>query len=270
MFGLGWRSLLFFLTGRSGKAFADIAAWEKLQRSHTRYPTTAYHYFRGIYLLQEGRCAEAEQAIEEWREAIDRVLPWSPKRNEGWVRIMLGFIYIRSGRIEKAEEEARILENLSDGIREEVPEAFGFFQDHYSLFRGELLLAQGRHDEAIASLRAAPGTVKPALQDLEIVLHNFPLSRDVLARAYIAKGDLEQAAAEYKRLIYFDPGSNDRRLRNPRYRYRLAKVYEKMGHAEDAKREYEKFLKMWSQAEEGLPQLEDARARLAELKAGIK
>jgi hypothetical protein len=33
----------------------------------------------------------------------------------------------------------------------------------------------------------------------------------------------------------------------------------------DAKREYEKFLEMWSEADEGLPQLVDAKERLARL-----
>jgi len=45
--------------------------------------------------------------------------------------------------------------------------------------------------------------------------------------------------------------------------YELGLLYEEMNRPEDAAREYGRFLEMWSQADEGLPQLTDARKRLA-------
>jgi tetratricopeptide (TPR) repeat protein len=51
--------------------------------------------------------------------------------------------------------------------------------------------------------------------------------------------------------------------------YELGKIYQELGRPEDARQEFSKFLEMWSQADEGLPQLEDARARLAALDAGL-
>jgi len=47
--------------------------------------------------------------------------------------------------------------------------------------------------------------------------------------------------------------------------YELGQIYEEMKRPSDAKKEYAKFLKMWSEADEGLPQLVDARKRLAAL-----
>jgi hypothetical protein len=47
--------------------------------------------------------------------------------------------------------------------------------------------------------------------------------------------------------------------------YELGQIYEEMKRPADAKREYAKFLEMWSEADEGLPQLVDARKRLAVL-----
>ena len=47
--------------------------------------------------------------------------------------------------------------------------------------------------------------------------------------------------------------------------YELGKLYQEMDRPADAEREFSKFLKMWSDADAGLPQVEDAKERLAEL-----
>ena len=44
------------------------------------------------------------------------------------------------------------------------------------------------------------------------------------------------------------------------------KLLEELGRAEEAEVEYERFLEMWADADEGLPQLVDARQRLAALR----
>jgi len=47
--------------------------------------------------------------------------------------------------------------------------------------------------------------------------------------------------------------------------YELGRLYQEMGSRVEAKQEYARFLEMWSEADEGLPQLVDARKRLAAL-----
>jgi tetratricopeptide (TPR) repeat protein len=96
---------------------------------------------------------------------------------------------------------------------------------------------------------------------------NAPFTQDVLARAYAAKGDLDRAIAEYRRLLTFDPVGKDRRLKNPRYEYRLAKLLEKSGNRAEALAHYTKFLEYWKDADSGLPELIDAKARVAVLKS---
>jgi tetratricopeptide (TPR) repeat protein len=98
-----------------------------------------------------------------------------------------------------------------------------------------------------------------------LTLHNFPLDQDVLARAYQKSGHLDEAIEEYKKLITFDPAGQDRRMHNPVYHYRLAKLYEQQGVKEEAKKEYARFLELWRNADPGLPELADAKKRLAQL-----
>ena len=50
--------------------------------------------------------------------------------------------------------------------------------------------------------------------------------------------------------------------------YELGKIYQDMGRPADARREFSGFLEMWSEADEGLPQVADAQQRLNELGGG--
>jgi len=85
----------------------------------------------------------------------------------------------------------------------------------------------------------------------------------VLARAYVQKGELDKAIAEYQRLITFDPKSEGRCLIHPLYHFRLAKLYEQKGLKDKAKSQYERFLDLWKDADPGLPEPADAKNRLA-------
>jgi tetratricopeptide (TPR) repeat protein len=48
--------------------------------------------------------------------------------------------------------------------------------------------------------------------------------------------------------------------------FELGKLYEQMMRPKDAIREYELFLEMWSEVDEGLPQVEYAEKRLVALR----
>jgi len=94
-----------------------------------------------------------------------------------------------------------------------------------------------------------------------------PFIRDVLAQAYQKKGELDKAIDEYEHLITFDSESEDRYLIHPKYHYRLAKLYEETGLKAKGFEQYEKFLEIWKDADEDLPEPIDAKKRLAKLKA---
>jgi tetratricopeptide (TPR) repeat protein/predicted Ser/Thr protein kinase len=82
--------------------------------------------------------------------------------------------------------------------------------------------------------------------------------REMRAEAYVLAGRLEDAAAVHKELLRVYGG-------HAVSHYQLGSIYEEMGRSRDAKQEFTRFLEMWDKADEGLPQLVDARSRLAEL-----
>jgi tetratricopeptide (TPR) repeat protein len=135
--------------------------------------------------------------------------------------------------------------------------------------KAELLVAKGELDSVIVLL-SRPISVQYALSGssfLQLMATNILLRRDVLARAYVKKGDIDAAIREYERITTFDPLIPDRRLIHPLDRYELAKLYEKNGIKEKAVTQYEKFLFLWKNADRDRPEPRDARARLARLKS---
>ena len=105
------------------------------------------------------------------------------------------------------------------------------------------------------------------MNHVSILHYNLPLiTRDVLARAYTQQGELDKAIVEYELLITFDPDKGDICLIHPMFHYRLARLYEQKGWSKKAIAQYEKLLNIWKDADEDLPELIDARARLAKLK----
>jgi tetratricopeptide (TPR) repeat protein len=82
--------------------------------------------------------------------------------------------------------------------------------------------------------------------------------RTTLARAYRMAGQLDKAAEVHRQMLKIY-GSH------ALSHYELGRIYEEMKRPAEAKKEYAKFLEMWSEADEDRPQLIDARKRLAAL-----
>jgi tetratricopeptide (TPR) repeat protein/predicted Ser/Thr protein kinase len=82
--------------------------------------------------------------------------------------------------------------------------------------------------------------------------------RTTLARAYRMAGRFDEAANVHKEMLRIYGG-------HVLSHYELGTIYEEMKRPAEAKKEYTKFLEMWSEADKGLPQLIDARKRLAAL-----
>jgi tetratricopeptide (TPR) repeat protein len=169
---------------------------------------------------------------------------------------------LEAGRLDAARAELKEIDALLPKIEARGKEQLAYFQEY---LRGEILLAEGAPDKAAAVLQKLPPIGKPPTMPAILPFYSAPFLKDALARAYLAQGALDKAVAEYERLITFDPGKEDRSLINPRYHYRLAKLYERKGLAEKALEQYRKFLVLWKDADRDLPEYVDATKRLASL-----
>jgi tetratricopeptide (TPR) repeat protein/TolB-like protein/predicted Ser/Thr protein kinase len=128
---------------------------------------------------------------------------------------------------------------------------------------GEIALAEG---DFVAAERAftdgeAPYKMSEGRWDLGAGALPF---RDGLARVTKARGDLAGAIAIYRALNTPDITNKWTSLLEPRFVLETARLLDQMGDKDAARAEYQRFLDLWKNADEGLPELAEGRAYLAQ------
>ena len=80
------------------------------------------------------------------------------------------------------------------------------------------------------------------------------------------RGDIENAQKTYENVSTLNTGRfSEFSTAYAKSFYMLGKIYEEMGFKGKAIENYEKFLEIWKDADPGLPEIEDAKARLRKL-----
>jgi tetratricopeptide (TPR) repeat protein/TolB-like protein len=94
---------------------------------------------------------------------------------------------------------------------------------------------------------------------------SYAYTVDNLARAYYEAGNLERAAEEFELITTLTWGRiNDGDIYAKSF-YMLGKIYEELGKKRGARKNYKRFLDLWKNADPGLSEVADAKARLATL-----
>ena len=124
------------------------------------------------------------------------------------------------------------------------------------LLSGYRHMAWGEYDESIEAFRKAqygwghggePGNLE-------------------LGRLYLNLGDYQKALETARRMQRFHTYYATRAMQYPRSFYLMGQIYEQQGDRKLAIENYGKFLDLWKDADEGLPELIDAKARHKRLK----
>jgi len=126
--------------------------------------------------------------------------------------------------------------------------------------QGLIEIWRGNYDLAIDHLKQA----KSLFRDLHD--QDFAYFVEPLALAYFEKGDLAKAIEEYEAIGLMTYGRKDFGDIHAKSFYMLGIVYEQLGKKRDAIKNYERFLELWKNADPGLPEVDDAKARLIALK----
>lgn len=107
------------------------------------------------------------------------------------------------------------------------------------------------------------GRDEEAIEKFKETLRHAPISWDIdsfedcLANAYLELGRLDEAIADYERILHFNPNY-------PLVHYRLAQAYERMGQPNRALAEYQEFLQIWIAADADVPEIIAAKKRLTD------
>ena len=257
-------------------------AWLSLYHSYIGKFDEALRYNRRVYAIADSTGNEGMKSVstqiegilflalhrlDEAREILNiaDVDPSTSPLNAAVRECNLGFLAVESGDIRAARDAARRLEGLLPSVNANTPKLSVRAANFLALLEAEIALAEGRPTEAIGCMEREFTFFRVPESGPDLFYVNAPLTQDIVARAYAAKGDLRRAIAEYEKLLVPGPASKDRRLLNPLYEYRLAKLLEKRGDRAAALAHYEKFLGYASEADPNLPEPADAKARVAAL-----
>jgi tetratricopeptide (TPR) repeat protein len=226
--------------------------------------------------FQQGRYREA---INEYRRYI-QVAPSNMERARGYGCIAR--VYLQKGELDQAGQAAaqgmkhektyaweslvvalarggrQAAEGLKEQLFERWPHTARGFRPPLRLplyYRGYVDFKEGRWAEG--------------LEHFKEVLRQYPLTwhtdsyEDCLAKAYLELGRLDEAIAEYERILNLNPAY-------PLARYHLGQAYERKGERERARAEYERFLHIWSTANSDIPEVITARTHLDQLASSIR
>ncbi|MFB0565248.1 MAG: protein kinase [Candidatus Aminicenantaceae bacterium] len=266
--GFLWRGFYHYWLGSLDQSFRDLSRAADLAEEVGNEDQIAFiEWMKGWIHYDREEFDASQNYFKSWFDFRIKNDPDGIPTYKAFYNFYLGLGDLKQGRIDLAKSKLVELRTL---LPEVNPAAKDQITVNYDFFNGEVLLAEDSMDKAIAACKKILPLGMPRIypgSQMTVLVYNIPLINDVLARAYQQKGDKDRAIAEYERLATFDPKTPDRRLIHPKYHYRLAKLYEEKGWKGKAIEHYEKFLNLWKNADPGIPEVEDARKRLAALKS---
>ncbi len=262
-----WMSIYDFFVGKIGKAYEDLDLVDEWARNAgNQLRLASADFTRGWMRYDLG---EYEQAEKHLQRAFEIFSDLNPNSNtiEVFYNFSLGLVNVKREKIDSAKMRLKKIESLIAILSDEGSLSSKMeSQVEHDWLQSEILIAEGFPDEAIKIFKNIVYPPIPTMRTDEMGPDNMPFIRDTLARAYLKKGDIDGAIAEYEKMITFNPEGQNRRLIHPKYRYLLAKLYEEKGDAAKAFENYEKFMELWKDADPCLLEVEDAKKQLDTLK----
>jgi tetratricopeptide (TPR) repeat protein len=166
-----------------------------------------------------------------------------------------GLFAARAGDLQSSERHLRKLEEVTKVARNPlVPHYRDGLMAELALARGHPLDAQRLLEKAVAS-----GMLRyEAMQFLP-----GPLLRDALARSYLATGEKEKAVAALEGLLTYKMHAYAHPVIKIRAYYTLGTLKLDLGDRAAGRAHLLKFLEYWGKADWDLPEVREARARLA-------
>ncbi len=260
----------------------DFAAAEEeyrklLENENKNFVWVGMENLIDLYVLQgrfEDAIAQLELAKEIWPE---------PKEIAATNRDLVS-LFLKQGNLERARELALSFQGSLDFLAYtklhfwdkaekniEETRIVGEMQEkklgYYRIVHRRNLLKK------LGVIEFERGNLELAIEYLEqlkalftgIHFGNYASAVDALARAYYEAGNLERAAEEFELITTLTWGRLNYGDIYARSFYMLGKIYEEVGKKGEAKRNYERFLDLWKNADPGLPEVDDVKARLTAL-----
>jgi tetratricopeptide (TPR) repeat protein len=205
-----------------------------------------FRYLRALIFAQQGEYARAADEAAAAIEAYNRAYPDSKTA----YRCLYATVLAEGGDFDRA---GQILAELSQNLTES---GSGPFRYYYGL--GAKELHRGDLGAAAAALEKA-STYTTVTRDFS--------GHYLLGRVYLQSGRISEAVRELEQqLSIYTPERIFRGISSIKLHYYLGRAYEESRWYDKAAEQYETFLDIWSEADPGITEIDDARTRLAKLR----
>jgi len=259
------KGFYLYILGDLGQAFKEIDKSEELAKKVNDSALIDIAYRVKIWICYEwGK-------IDLFREYQKIRMDFRAKNNLGEEtenniisKFYEGLADLKTGQIEQAKSKLSAIQSILSEMEAEKAKQIKTTTHDY--LHSLILLEEGSADEAIALIEKMPPPKVSFSSIVSFVRRNLPFDDDLFALAFLKKGEMNKAIAEYERMTSLNLEIGlDRPIIHPLSRYRLAKLYEETGQKEKAIEQYAKALETWKTSEEGLFEVGDARERLENL-----
>jgi serine/threonine protein kinase/Tfp pilus assembly protein PilF len=254
LYHLWWMAHLDVLQGRFNEAWAKanqaIGVLEGLREKNL---TSIFRMHEAYFLFRAGRHREALSELDRARDEAAEAGNWTAEK---WCLKAKVSVYCAMNSPTEAGRAAGELEALVQ--RSMNPQEARVVD----LARGAIELQKGNWPAAIDQLKKAASRLP---NEHNILTDEQALYFEPLAQAYFKSGDLENARKLYEKITALTTGRARYGDIYARSYYKLGIIAEQKGDKAAAREHYGKFLGLWKDADPGLPEVVDARKRLAGL-----
>jgi len=262
--GYLWKGFYYYLQGKLQQSLQEIDRAQELAEQANNLRLVDVSYRSKIWTAYDwGKADLFQDFVQSRMDFCERTAYRTPQESAIFNIYYQCVLDIKNGQLASArsrlEELRSILSKMTDDKRERNK-----ITEQYLL--RQILLAEGSVDEAMKIFEEMPSITPDFMDFYAYIYRNLPFGADFSARGLLKKGEIDEAIAEYEKLTTFDPtAATIRLLVHPFAHLRLAKLYEERELREKAIEQYEKALAFWSDADEGLRPVEEAREGLMRL-----
>ncbi len=250
-YGMQRLAWLYLTQGKFRKAQNVVnVGIELAQKAGEPWADSGYHLMQAHNYQSSGNY---EQSLQEAEEAWKSAVAADYRYFQISALYLRGIAYMKMKSLAEAKKVAEELKQMVEaGLNKKRMRTY-----HY--LTGLMKLEEEKFSEAIQDFKKdlSLGSYGPLNKSARVI--------DSLALAYYRSGDVEKAREEYERITSLTAGRLQLGDIYAKNFYKLGKIYEEQGNRAKAIEHFEKFLGLWKDADPGIPEVTDARKRLAVL-----
>jgi len=245
---------LYLLRGQFQKSIAQAKLGSELAKKFNEKWAEAQFLFLLGY--RDLKSKHPKQALINFNRAYDISVETDDLNTQRNALYFTGLAHLESGSLEEAQETADELKDMIDkGLNKKAVKL-------YHHLKGMIEFKRDNISEAILNIEKAISLL-PHQYATDVLGSKHALFLDGLASIQYKAGNSDKAQETYERIISLTTGRYYYGDIYARSFYMLGRIYEGKGWEGKAIDHYQKFLDLWKDADSGIPEVEDARKRLA-------